>query len=98
MSVILDHCPLLQGNAVVHAIVVPKEDLHKLILMQLKHPAGALYKVQFARHDNLLAVLRFFLKDSGIQIIVACTQGKNRRFYYKPDLRLNCDYNGVTQR
>ena len=66
----------------VHAIIVPKKGSAEINPDAIKTSAGALYKINVCRHDNLSKTAKF-LQESGIQL-VACTE-KTSNDLYKPD-------------
>jgi len=56
----------------VHALIVPKKGSAEINPDAIKTSAGALFKINVCREDNLAKTARF-LQDSGIQV-VACTE------------------------
>lgn len=63
----------------VHALIVPKKGSAEINPDAIKTSAGALYKINVCREDNLAKTARF-LQESGIQL-VACTEKTDNDLY-----------------
>jgi len=70
-----------------HAIIVPKKGSAEINPDAIKTSAGALFKINVCREDNLSRTVRF-LQESGIQV-VACTEKTENSIY-------EFDYSGPT--
>jgi 23S rRNA (guanosine2251-2'-O)-methyltransferase len=83
-----------------HAIIVPKKGSAEVNPDAIKTSAGALYKMDICREDNLSKTVKF-LQESGVQIIV-CTE-KTSELVYTADLTvptafvLGSEEHGVSQ-
>src|SRR5690606_2725841 len=65
----------------VHALIVPKRGSAEINPDAIKTSAGALYKIDVCRQDNLAETVKF-LQESGIQV-VACTEKAQDDLYQK---------------
>jgi len=62
-----------------HAIIVPKKGSAEVNPDAIKTSAGALYKIDVCREDNLAKTVKF-LQESGVQVVV-CTEKTSETIY-----------------